>query len=435
MSVNESTLKFSSNAEETRFNQSKEFLKKQLDGLYEGQTDATIDTLISQLATCAMTFEGITPTPRDNQNQVNVPAQQAYAHNHYHVHHQGSDPLFWYMLGRHSHPVNYGWNQRYVYYYPAYQSNDWFNVNLNLNFGAPARDRDQEDKEKDSAAAVVVGLVAAAVVLADVAALAGGTYWTVMKSMEAHDANTRQSDLKMIADNFRQVTEGKSHDQEAVLKTIATHVENIGNREAKARNIEAVGTAFAATALVGTVHIIISAIAFFILSSYVTATSSAALLNAVAVFSFSCSPPILIAVAIIAAVGITLYAIHWSSSEQKIIDDRTDAEAGQMGLGKLLSLHKSEAESKKKEADVLNDAAKQQGAPTGESGEDVSLKDAGSPQPGEKGDPSAPALDARPSPASAGTVGYGLHNNQQPGAQVVISPSAPNTKELDSEGS
>lgn len=270
-------------------------------GPLEG-TKNSQNEMIDRLATCARTFNNIVENEPPATHQYNVSGIGGPRH----------DPLFWYCLGMNHCNTNYVWGPGFGFHHHHHGE---------FGIGGGGCGGGCGGGNGDGALIAVV----LAVLAIDIVALVGGACWIGHDSNKASEANTRRDDFHAIAKELTEHQERLSKEVEDAFKEVGTCLKNIGDREANKCTAHAVGTGFVAISLVGVVHLTVTAIAYGILQS---CTASAGVLKAMAFCSFSFSPPFLIALATIAAVGLLIYSVNCYNHRNKAEEDKMDAYLG-----------------------------------------------------------------------------------------------------------
>lgn len=225
--------------------------------------------------------------------------------------HFANDPFFWYMLGR-SHEASYR---------PAYGSRGCCQPSYGPSSGSSCcptrRNGGGTSEDKDSGKALL-GLAVIGVALIDLAAIAGGVFWIAYDSVQAANANAKKTEFREIAQTLKGDHEGLNKETVEALRGIGENLDSLGTREAKYRTVRAVGTGFASVGAMGIVHTIFSLMAMAAIPAAKT----------VAFFAVCTTPPFLIALSIIAAVGVLIYVAVYLDNRKKTAQDRANAQQG-----------------------------------------------------------------------------------------------------------
>lgn len=134
------------------------------------------------------------------------------------------------------------------------------------------------------------------VTLSDLAALVVATSATSSAIGQAREASSKAREFQAIA----QTVQAPNN---PTLNAVASNLQAIGQRQSTCSKIKAFAIGLLSLAGVGTIHALVSAIACAALKGSAALGTSSSLMSAFAFFSASCCPPVLIAIATIAAVG------------------------------------------------------------------------------------------------------------------------------------
>lgn len=262
---------------------------------------------------------------------------------HVHHHHREStfnNPYFWLWITHRHQPQVYN---RYTYF-PVRDSMGRLTGRVMQVAGNAVGRPDRNQQEKENRAKVAVALLAITVLLADVAAAVTAVFVTKDAFEEAAAARGQELNFNRIAKNLTDlsnasvsINDRRPYFSPAIqenLRQIGSNLKEIGHRAAVCSRVRAIGVGFLAAASVGGVHLLVSAIACAIISgSELAATATG--ISALAMFSSSFSPPCLIALATIAAIGGLLhFALQRYNKDAK---DRVNAQQGLENVELLMS--------------------------------------------------------------------------------------------------
>lgn len=264
-------------------------------------------------------------------------------------------------------PRTYIWMPEYYYLSPrgnTYVTNNYYGTNItNIGSGSVGSTRlaksisgsgssksKETQQEKDAKAKLWIAIGAIALVCSTLfAAYFAVTKW-VMPARETERkallAQRQALEDRTFLGHVQLQVEGQEWRPQ--FNIVSERLVALSDRELKSRQQETTAWSCFSIAAVGAVHVTISAIAALILQAYVTAASTPGILFAYSLFTLSCEPIIVVALAAIAVVGAYKYArAHWD----KKINDTEDRDAGKNALitidTMLLNWWKSEKDSGK----------------------------------------------------------------------------------------
>lgn len=261
-----------------------------------------------------------------------APAVEQY-HTHCRQHSSGlTNPLFWMWVGSHQ-PRPY-----HSYQHISVRSDITMRAGRVMEVAGVRQKDDKKNEDKAKRTIVVMGVCLA---LADIVASVAAVYVTAVAVKQACQAKIQKSRFthieKALQPNSIIPYSGPAQDDPRPhLNGIGKNLKKIGDREAKCSAFRAASIACLAAAGVGTVHAVLSGIACAIISGSASLMASSSGLAALAFFSASCAPPILLAIGTIAAVGAIIYlALKLYNKQSK---DQKNAHAGLTHLDALTQL-------------------------------------------------------------------------------------------------
>lgn len=188
-------------------------------------------------------------------------------------------------------------------------------------------------KEKTKMAALIA-LVA--FIFADFVALGATIYFWIypaaISAKEGREVAQRSQGFASFLKSDAIQIEGDQKELRQTLTKMSVHLTALSNREKKCRFIKLLSWTCLSAATVGVVHACVAAIGASILKGYVSAVASAEIFALYTFCLSSCSPPILAAIAAIAAVGV---ATRLLASFRKDSKDQSDRFAGLIEMNKL----------------------------------------------------------------------------------------------------
>jgi flagellar basal body-associated protein FliL len=261
-------------------------------------------------------------------------SQQIHVHNHHHNCSTLDNPFFWLWIG--SRQPSYR-----TYHHRSVRSDLGTRAGRIMEVAGVSR---KDNKKNEDEAKKKIFLMAMCLALADIIATVAAIYVTVIAVKQANDASTQKNKFNQIAHAMQPTvtfTGQLQDDPTPHLQAIGKNLKEIGNREAKCSKYRAISIACLATAGVGAVHVACSAIACAIITGSASLSASSSGIAALAFFSASCAPPVLLAVATIAAVGTVIYlALQVYNKKAK---DRLNAQDGLAHLNALTQLALNQA--------------------------------------------------------------------------------------------
>lgn len=235
-----------------------------------------------------------------------------------------NDPFFWYWLGRMDS------QSRYQYHHPV----SYPSVAMSADRTGCCGSCNQECKGE-----VVVVLAIAFVVLSDIVAFVTGAYYTASAAKEAYKTSNQAEKHRALANTLNTITDEipcvEGDGTKFQISQIGERLTTISNRMVQDKTREAVYTAILSIAGLALTHAIVSGIAVSIISSSAAALATTSGVNAIAFFSFCYSPPILVVIATISALGIALYVVSNRNQELHSRKNVQDAQDGLMYLRAL----------------------------------------------------------------------------------------------------
>lgn len=269
---------------------------------------------------------------------------QIEIHHHHNQESQSplNNPYFWLWLGSRQ-PTYRTYHRRSIPSVLSTRVNNLTRSNGMMQVAGSENDRRNSTKNEEEARKKLF-LLGMCIALADVIATVAATYVTVIAVKQAVDANTQKQKFKQIAQSLQPTVAhlGQSIDDPTLhLQEIGRSLKAIGDREAKCSKYRAISVAALATAGVGAVHVACSAIACSIITGSASLSVSSVGMAALAFFSASCAPPVLIAIATIGAIGTVIYlALQIYNKKAK---DTRDAQEGLRHLSALTELALNQA--------------------------------------------------------------------------------------------
>lgn len=259
-----------------------------------------------------------------------LPRSNVVHHHHYHNRSTFDNPYFWLWITA---------PQPRVYHRNFYVGRSFGRLTGHVMQTAgsavnrPARNTERQEERAKKA----VCMLFVAAFLADVAAAVTAAVVTNDAVQHARNAKGQETKFNRIGQDLTNLTRRNRTDSNihANLQNIAKNLKEIGHREAVCSKIKAISVAFLATASVGAVHLLISAIARAIISGTASLATSASGISALAFFSASFAPPCLIALATIASIGGLIY--YTLQRYNKDAKDQINADRGLEHMGLLMS--------------------------------------------------------------------------------------------------
>ena len=260
-------------------------------------------------------------------------------HNQGHQFNTLNNPFFWMWIGSNNRQPRY-----HTYRHRTVGNVLSMRANQVMAVAGSGRAERADRKKNEEEAKKKIFLIGACIALADIVAAVAAIYVTAIAVKQASDASKQKNRFNQIAHSIQLNIpySGNSQDDPTIhLQEIGRNLKEIGNREARCSKYRAISVAVLATAGVGAVHVACSAIACTIITGSASLSASASGIAALAFFSASCAPPVLLAVGTIAAVGIVIYIALQAYDKQA--KDRHNAQAGLVHLNALTQLALNQA--------------------------------------------------------------------------------------------